>query len=57
MVFENKKNRLCDDCGYEIKVGDLVYLECDVKFVCKNCIGDNFEKFQKIPNKTSIKRH
>ena len=45
MTFENKKpDRLCDDCSNKIKVGDLVYLECDVKFVCKNCIGDNYKK-------------
>jgi predicted RNA-binding Zn-ribbon protein involved in translation (DUF1610 family) len=52
MTFINKKeNRVCDDCGYEIKVGDLIYLESDVKFICKNCVGDNY----KSPNKISLK--
>ena len=47
LIFQNKKeNRICDDCGYEIKVGDQVYLECDVKFVCKNCAVDKLEKNQ-----------
>lgn len=52
LILQNKKpNRLCDDCGYEIKVGDLVYLESDVKFICKNCAVDKVQNFQKNPIK------
>jgi len=38
MTFINQKERFCEECKHDIKIGQNVYLKNDKNIVCIKCI-------------------